>query len=208
MTMPSAPDDADLVRLATLVRPQGRHGEILADILTDFPERFAERKDVWLVSEQNSQPSRQAKLERAWPHKGRIVLKFAGVDSINDASLLNGWSVAIPRDQRAALDEDAVYIDDLVGCRLFDETTSLDLGTVRGVERGEGGAADLLLIARDEQPASNKDDLLVPFAKAYLVGMDLQQRSLRMRLPAGLADLNAPLTPEERELQQRAREDA
>lgn len=200
-----APDDLDLIRIATLVRPQGRHGELLADILTDFPERFAERKDVWLVSAQG--PAREAKLERAWPHKGRIVLKFTGVDSINDASLLNGWSVAIPRHQRVPLEDGAVYIDDLVGCRLHDDASNLDLGTVRGVERGEAGAADLLVVSRSGS-ATDLDDLLVPFAKAYLVSMNLSGRVLRMRLPAGLADLNAPITAEEREQQQRADENA
>ena len=72
--------DGDLVLLARLVRTQGRHGEILADILTDFPERFSERRHVWMLSPHAKTPPRGAEIEHHWLHKGRIVLKFAGID--------------------------------------------------------------------------------------------------------------------------------
>src|SRR5690242_20546910 len=94
---PESQTGAPWVILARLVRPQGRHGEILADILTDFPERFAERKRLFLVSRETSrEPVREALLESHWLHKGRVVLKFSGVDSINDADALRGLLVAIP----------------------------------------------------------------------------------------------------------------
>jgi len=80
--------------LARLMRSQGRHGEILAEIFTDFPERFAERKRLFLIaSETSALPVREVTLERHWLHKGRVVLKFAGVDSINDTEALRGLLV-------------------------------------------------------------------------------------------------------------------
>lgn len=203
--MTSEDRDRDFVLLARLLRPQGRHGELIADILTDFPERFAERTELWLLPAQGEAPARSAHLERQWPHKSRIVLKFAGIDSINDADLYKGWHVAIPRQQRAPLDEDAIYIADLVGCRVYDETTTSDLGPVLDVARGGGGAPDMLVL--DQGGEQRGEELLIPFVKAFLVSIDLEARLLRMRLPPGLTEINAPLTEEERAAQQHAREE-
>jgi 16S rRNA processing protein RimM len=195
-------EDPDFVLLARLVRTQGRHGEMIADILTDFPEQFAERTRVWLVPPDAKTPPREAEVERHWLHKGRIVLKFAGIDSISDATAFRGWHVAIPGDARAPLSDDAVYVADLIGCHLIDEAGGsadrgpVDLGPVLDVQRSESSAADLLVLKRDDE------ELLIPFAKAYLIAIDLGARVLRMRLPAGLTQLNAPLTQEERAAQQ------
>jgi 16S rRNA processing protein RimM len=197
--MTSEDRDRDFVLLARLLRPQGRHGELIADILTDFPERFAERTHVWLLPPQGEAPPREADLEGHWPHKGRIVLKFAGIDSINDADAYKGWQVAIPRQQRAPLDQDAFYIADLVGCAVYDETTASDLGPVLDVARGEGGAPDMLVLQQ------GGDEFLIPFVKVFLVSVDLEARRVRMRLPPGLTEINAPLTDEERAAQQHAR---
>ena len=98
---------------------------------------------------------------------------------------------------RAPLSDNAVYIADLIGCHVIDEAAGPDdLGPVLDVERGENGSADLLVLKRDNE------ELLIPFAQAYLIAVDLEARVVRMRLPAGLTQLNAPLTEEERTAQQ------
>lgn len=176
--------------LGRLVRPQGRHGEILADILTDFPERFADRRRLFLVSSETSgEPVREMQLENYWLHKGRVVLKFAGVESISDAELLRGFLVAIPASERNALNDDSVYIGDLIGCEVFDLNASRTVGIVADVDR----EAALLEI---RTPAG--EEALVPFAREYLVTMDLAGKRIEMRLPEGLLDINAPVTDDER----------
>ena len=175
--------------LARLVRPQGRRGEILADLLTDFPERFAERTRLSLLSSENSPaPIREASLENHWLHKGRIVLKFAGVDSITDAEALRGLFVAIPASQRTPLTDGSVYIADLIGCEIFDLNTSKSIGIITDVDR------DAALL---EVKTPRGEQALVPFAKAFLVTMDLAAKRIEMRLPEGLLDINAPITEEE-----------
>lgn len=202
--MPAEDRDRDFVLLARVVRPQGRHGESIAEILTDFPERFSERAHVWLLPADAKAAPREVEIERHWPHKGRIVLKFAGIDSISDATALSGWHVAIPREQRVPLADDAVYVADLIGCHVIDEgagsDVSVDLGPVLGVERGSGGAPDLLVVQH------SGDELLIPFVKSFIVQIDLPAQILRMRLPAGLTAINAPLTDEERAAQRQVRE--
>jgi 16S rRNA processing protein RimM len=200
--------DRDFMLLARLVRTQGRHGELIAEILTDFPERFSERAHVWLLPPDVRDAPREAEIERHWPHKGRIVLKFAGIDSISDATALSGWHVAILREQRVPLADDAVYVADLIGCHVIDEAVgsdgsdvSVDLGPVLAVERGSGDAPDLLVVQH------GGDELLIPFAKSFIVQIDLAAQVLRMRLPAGLTAINAPLTDEERAAQRQMSEE-
>src|ERR1700760_794082 len=100
------------VLLAPVVRPQGRRGEVLAEIFTDFPEEFSRRKRLFLRS-----PSalRETRVESCWLHKGRVVLKFAEVESITAAEELRGCEVVIPQAERMPLVDDAVYVSDLLG---------------------------------------------------------------------------------------------
>ena len=121
------------VWLALIKRTQGRKGEVFAEILTDFPEKFAERRRLWLLrsataasgnatSKAGDENSREVELVHHWLHKGGIVLHFAGVDSISAAEELAGQIVAIPQEERAKLNADEVYIGDLIGCVLVDVT--------------------------------------------------------------------------------------
>ncbi|MBB6146092.1 16S rRNA processing protein RimM [Silvibacterium bohemicum] len=187
------------------MRPQGRHGEVLADILTDFPERFSERKRLFLIASEKdassaarNRPPREITLENHWLHKGRIVFKFAGIDSINDADTLRGLDVAIPASERAPLDDGAVYISDLIGCELVDLASAREtaIGRVVNVDR----EASLLVVEN-----ADGAELLIPFTRAYLEKMDLAAKRIEMRLPTGLLDINAPLSEGER-AEQRAQE--
>ena len=183
--------------VARLVRPQGRHGEILAEVLTDFPDRFRERRRLFLVSEESSPEFvREAALEDHWLHKGRVVLKFAGVDSIGEAEKLRGLLVAVPASERTELRDDAVYTGDLIGCEVIDlnatgadpNATGARVGVVTDVDR-EAGLLEV---------KTSSGEALIPFAKAYLAKMDLAGKRIEMRLPEGLLDINAPMTEEER----------
>jgi 16S rRNA processing protein RimM len=180
------------VTIARIVRPQGRKGELLSELLTDFPERFAERRRLFLRAAANAEP-REVRLERHWLHKGRLVLKLEGVDSIEAAEPLRGHDVVIPRAERAPLDEESVYVGDLVGCILYDRTTGTDAGEILDVDRESSNTA--LIVVR--RPGAS-DELLIPFAKAYQPQIDLEGRRMEMSLPPGLLALNDPLTAEER----------
>jgi 16S rRNA processing protein RimM len=177
--------------LARIRRPQGRKGEVFADILTDFPERFSERRNLWLIPDPDSQRTKAnpapvaTELKHHWPHKGGIVLHFAGVDSISAAELLAGKIVAIPMAERAPLPEDEVYIADLIGCTLVDVAGAepILVGQIESVDRTAGPVA--LLVVQGES-----GEVLVPFAKSYLRNLDLPAKRVEMALPAGLIDLN------------------
>jgi 16S rRNA processing protein RimM len=177
----------DWVHLAHLRHTQGRKGELYADILTDFPEKFAERRQLWLLAASAVAAPRPVELIHHWLHKGGIVLHFAGIDSISAAEALNGFIVAIPRAQRAALAEDEIYIADLIGCALVDVAPAqpVTVGKIEEVDRSAGPVA--LLVVRGAA-----GEVLIPFAKSYLRGIDLKARRVEMALPEGLVNLNAP----------------
>jgi 16S rRNA processing protein RimM len=190
------PQAEDWVWLARIRRPQGRKGEVFADILTDFPEKFAERRRLWLVADPESTHSKasagpsEVELRAHWLHKGGVVLHFAGVDSISAAELLAGKIVAIPLAERAPLAEDEVYIGDLIGCTLVDVggAAPVIVGQIEEVDRAAGPVS--LLVVRGVA-----GEVLIPFAKSYLRTLDLAGKRVEMALPEGLTDLNAPGKP-------------
>ncbi len=172
------------VLLAHIVRPQGRHGEVLADIFTDFPGHFSQRKRLFLRPPATGQtsPMQEVKVVSHWLHKGRVVLKFAQVDSMTEAENLRGFDVVIPREERMPLSGDAVYVSDLLGVRVIDVSRGgfVDAGEITDVE--PEGAGPAMLVVRSQAG----DEILIPFVRAYLRKMDLEGKRLEMDLPEGL----------------------
>ena len=136
---------------------------------------------------------RELELEELWPHQGLVVLKFAGVDSISEAETLVGCELQVLRSQRSELQAGWNYVSDLVGCLVFDHEH--EVGRIEDVQFGAGEAP--LLIVRDAAAKLVE----IPFAEAYLENLDLQQKQVRMKLPEGLLEVNAPLTAEEKQEQ-------
>jgi 16S rRNA processing protein RimM len=118
-------------------------------------------------------------VERTWMHGDHLIFKFEGVDTISDAERLAGAEVAIPFEQRALLDDDEVYLSDLIGCEVLD-ATGRSLGTVTDFE--ETGGAPLLHVG----------DLLIPFAKSICIQIDPANKRILVNLPDGLLTLNVP----------------
>lgn len=185
--MSALAEPARWVWLARIRRPQGRKGEVFAEILTDFPEKFSERKQLWLLSD-SREPS-QAELTAHWLHKAGgqsgVVLHFAGIGSISEAEALAGLIVAVPFEERAPLAEDEVHIADLIDCELVDVAAAepVVVGRIENVDRS-AGPVPLLIVS------GCKGEILVPFAKSYLRKLDVSVRRVEMALPVGLLDLN------------------
>lgn len=194
MTTPTAEDWTWLARIR---KPQGRKGELLAEILTDFPQLFADRTSLTLISPpetpaSKSIPPRPITLINHWLHKGAIVLHFDGINSINDAETLTGLIVAIPREQRAPLASDEIYVGDLIDCELIDcaGPTPRILGIIKNVDRTAGPVA-LLVVQPHPDSAQKSDEILIPFAKAFLKSIDLTTKKVEMTLPEGLVEINS-----------------
>jgi 16S rRNA processing protein RimM len=179
-----------------VVKVQGRQGEVAADLYTDFPERFAERRRVFALSVAGTR--RELELESHWGHKGRVILKFRGVESISEAERLVGSEIQIPRRERATLDAGLAYVSDLVGCSVtaVEAEREQHIGEIAEVQFG-AGEAPLLVIRQGKQ------ERLVPFAEEFLGNVDLEHKQVRLKLPEGMLEIDAPLSEEEKREQQR-----
>lgn len=182
----------EFVTVARVVKTQGRRGEVAVEVHTVVSDRF--QPGMRLSALLTDGTRRELKIDESWPHKGFEVLKFNGIDSIDDAETLVGAELQVPRSSRAKLDEGWSYISDLAGSRVWDGER--EIGVVRDVTFG-AGEAPLLIVTQGAK------EYEIPFAEAYLASVDIERKQIRMTLPEGLLDLNAPLTAEEKQEQRR-----
>ena len=100
-----------------LSRRRGGIGEVAAVLLTDFPERFFPPKPAPLLLPGQRELSRQEiQLDDHWFHKGQVILKFAGTESISQAEELIGCEIQVPLERRTELHDGSFYLSDLTGC--------------------------------------------------------------------------------------------
>jgi 16S rRNA processing protein RimM len=167
----------DLVAIAKTVRTRGIRGELVAEILTDFPERFDKTETVFAVRAGGER--HELKLEKSWFQKDRVILKFAGVDSIEAAEVFIGSEICVPESETVELEEDEFFDWELVGCAV--ETVEGEtLGKVREVMRT--GGTEILVVANE------KKDYLIPFAETICPEVDVENKLIRVDPPDGLLD--------------------
>jgi 16S rRNA processing protein RimM len=183
----------EYITLARVLKTQGRRGEVAVEVHSDVPERFVEGMRLFALDTNDQR--RELKIEKIWSHKGHLILKFTGIDSIDDAEALLRCELQVPRAERAQLEPGWSYISDLKGCMVFDGDR--EVGRVEGVQFGAGEAPLLIVHGEAQQPYE------IPFAEAYLAGFDLAAKQVRMRLPEGMLEINAPLSAEEKREQKK-----
>src|SRR5437667_10360783 len=125
----------DLIVVARVARTRGLRGEVVADLYTDFPGRFEDLDSGIAIAPDGSRRSLQ--IEEHWFQGNRIIFKFAGYDSIDEAKELAGFQLAIPASERIELPEDTFYEWELAGCRVQALDGTL-IGQVRDVMRTGG----------------------------------------------------------------------
>ncbi len=166
----------DLLTIGQVTAPWGNKGEVKVFPLTDFPDRFTDLETVFWVRDQ-----RQLKLviERTRKHKDMLLMKIAGVDSINDAEGLRQGYLCIPKEQRQSLPEGHYYLYEIVGLSV--QTVAGEcLGTVKDILRT--GSNDVYVIQRD----GNGQDLLLPALKSVVLNIDTAAGTMTVEVPEGL----------------------
>lgn len=170
-----------------MIKTQGRRGEVAVEVHSSVPDRFQEGLRLFALGENGSR--RELKVEALWPHKEWLILKFQGIDSISDAEALLRCELQVPGEERGQLDAGWTYVSDLVGCNVFDGER--EVGQVADVQFG-AGEAPLLIVRKGSKQYE------IPYAEAYLKRVDPGEKEIRMLLPEGMLELNAPLTEEEK----------
>ncbi len=167
----------DLITIAKLVKPRGLRGEIVADILTDFPERFDNLKRVAIVHPNGE--TTEIEIEKFWFQKNRIVLKFAGFDSIEAAETLRGSEICVTEAEAVELEDDEFFDWELIDCAV-ETVEGTRIGTVREVMRT--GGTEILVVAGETK------EYLIPFAEAICISVDIEKKLIKVDAPEGLLD--------------------
>jgi 16S rRNA processing protein RimM len=192
------------VALAHILRPRGNKGEVAAELLTDFPQRLTELREVFVGDLAKGEPRRMA-LAACWlnqNHRGQAVFHFAGCASISEAEKFRGLDVLLPIEQRVVLPAGHYFISDLMGCSVFEcreepasamasspcSLTSAPalLGQVADVQFIGAGVAGTPLLA----VATRDGQLLIPLAEDICTRIDVLARRIEVVLPEGLRELN------------------
>ncbi len=174
-------DDAgssELIIIARAVKARGLKGEIVADLLTDFPERFEDVEELVLVSPAGERTV--VELEDYWFQNDRVILKLAGYNDVDTAKQLVGYEFAVPEQDRVPLPEDHYYDWELEGCEV--KVGNEVVGKVTSVMRT--GGAEILVIT-DE----NGSERLVPLADSIVIEIDTGAKTIVVDPPEGLLEL-------------------
>ena len=185
------------VALARILRARGNKGEVAVELLTDFPQRLKELKEVFLGDgasdgERGGAP-RRVGVREFWVdrnHAGQAVYWFESCASINDAEKLRGLDVLIPFEQRVVLPAGQYFVEDLVGCSVFELAGDAQvlMGKVIDVQAtGEAQQAGTPLLVVDVRG----EELLIPLAEDICKRVDVVGRRIEVVLPEGLRDLNS-----------------
>ena len=167
----------ELVAIAKLIKSRGLRGELVANVLTDFPERFEELETVIALLPNGTR--RELQIEKFWFQKGRIILKFAGFDSIETAENLRGAEICVPEDEAIELEEDEFFDWQLEECEV--ETIEGEkIGRVKELLRT--GGTEILVVQGAEK------EYLIPFAETICVEVDIENKLIKVDAPEGLLE--------------------
>ena len=169
----------DLVAIAKIARPRGLRGEAVAEVLTDFPERFEGLDSVTAVLPGGER--RELRLENAWFQKERIVLKFQGLDTVEDAEALRDAEICVEESEAVELEEGEFFDWQIAGCDAV-TTEGEPIGKVREVLR-TGGTEVLVVDTADRR------EVLIPFAESICTEVDIEAKRITVDPPEGLLDL-------------------
>jgi 16S rRNA processing protein RimM len=167
----------ELVAIARVVKPRGLKGEVVAEVLTDFPERFHGLEDVTAVLPNGSRA--ELKIEAHWFQKARIVLKFQGYDTIESVEELRDAEICITESEAVELESDEYFDWQLIGCEVV-TVDGVAVGTVESVMR-TGGTEILEVKGIDK-------GFLVPFAESICTEVDVENKRIVIDPPDGLLD--------------------
>jgi 16S rRNA processing protein RimM len=168
----------DLLLVGRVARAHGVRGHVVVNPETDFMEDRFRAGQVVLIGPADGARPREILESRI--HQGRPIVRFAGIDTMNDAETLAGATLWLRERDLAPLPAGTFYRHDLVGCEVVD-THGTNVGKVTGVE----GSLDRSYLVVDEHT-------LIPLVGDICVAVDITARRVTINPPEGLIDLNRP----------------
>ena len=164
----------DLLKVGVITTTHGVRGEVKVYPTTD-PERYLDLKYVLLDT---GRELRRLDISNVKFFKNLVILKFKGIDNINDIEMYKQRELWVPREEAQELDEDEYYIADLIGMEVLLEDESI-FGTLKDVM--ETGANDVYVVeTKDGQ------EVLIPAIKECILDVDVENNTMTVHLMKGL----------------------
>lgn len=171
--------EAEDIVIARIVKARGIHGEVACALETDYPERFASLETARVKMQDGKYLD--LKIEDCWFHQSRVILKFEGYDSMNDARTLVGGLLVITEDDARPVSEGEFFEHQLIGSEAV-TPDARKLGVVSRLVRT--GGTDLLVIVADDGT-----ERLIPFADEICTEVDVSAKRITVCAPDGLLEL-------------------
>ena len=165
----------DLLKVGVITTTHGVRGEVKVYPTTDEPERFLDLEYVLLDT---GKELRRLDIKNVRFFKNLVILKFDGIDNINDIEKYKGRDLWIPREEAQELDEDEYYIADLLGMKVLLEDGS-EFGTLKNVM--ETGANDVYIVDRVDG-----EEILLPAIHDCVLDVDVEKNTMTVHLMKGL----------------------
>lgn len=163
------------LQVGVITSTHGLKGEVKVYPTTDYPERFEEIEEVLLDTGRSKLP---LKIQSVRYFKNLVILKFKGINDINDIEKYKQCSLWVTRENATPLYEDEYYIADLIGCKVFLEDGS-EFGEL--VQVMETGANDVYVINM-----TDGKEVLVPAIKDCILDVDIENQKMVIHLLDGL----------------------
>ena len=168
----------DLLQVGIITSTHGVRGEVKVYPTTDDPRRFRRLKEVVLDT---GKEKMNLEIEGVKFFKQFVILKFNGLDNINDIEKYRQKSLYVTRKNAVRLQRDEYFIADLIGLKVQDEDGK-ELGTVKDVI--ETGANDVY-----EVEMADGKSLLLPAIKQCILNVDVENGTMQVHVLEGLLDL-------------------
>ena len=167
----------DKVRVGQIVNTQGLRGEVRIYPLTDNKERFEELEYVYLEDMTNL----RLEIEKVRYKNQLVILKFKGLDSINDVEKFKNKYILIDKEDIKELPEDTYYIFDLVGLDAYEEDNTY-IGKL--VDVIQNSAQDLYVVEHKD----NKKKILIPAVKEFIKQIDIEKNIIKVKFIEGMIE--------------------
>ncbi|MDF2877561.1 MAG: rimM [Clostridia bacterium] len=161
-----------------IVNTHGIKGEVKVIPTTDDPKRFEKLKTIYV----ERKIMEEYKIQSIRYHKKFVLMKFEGIETLNDAELFKNAVLKINRKDSLPLEENEYYISDLYGVEVMTEE-GRRLGEITDVIYT--GSNDVYVIKRED----TQKELLIPAIKQVIKQVDLSQKKMIVKLLEGLEEL-------------------
>lgn len=187
--MPTTPDPTtEWLTIGRIVGPHGLNGEVRVYPDTDFPERFEQPGERWLLKPDQANPaSIQLIKGRFQEGKGLYILKLAGINHRNQAEALRDTQLLVKADDRLPLEPGEFHVDDLIGLSVYLQLTGEPVGTVVDLYRAGNDLLEVQLRSPELEQGQPRT-VLIPFVEPIVPVVDLPQGRIEITPPAGLID--------------------